>query len=129
MTKGEAYKRYYEANKEMICERNRERRKAKAEAPKTPAEIEKIAEERHAKYIRQKTNKNNALVQEAITSVPALKATLLPMINPWIMRTITAKKLKQVLEQMKGEWSGDAPSANPSPNTASPETQNIITAK
>ena len=69
MTKGEAYKRYYEANKERILERNRERNRVARERLRdegTETEKEKERERQRLSYHRRKAvDIGSTLIKEA----------------------------------------------------------------
>ncbi len=69
MTKGDAYKAYYEANKERILEANKERAKEKREklreAPEE--EKEKVREKQRAKTERRRLAHYTAALEELAT--------------------------------------------------------------
>jgi hypothetical protein len=87
-------------------------------------------EKRVAKYIRSKIKKNTVILQKAIAEAcPPMRLRYSGLNNDEVLGTLTEKKLVKLIDAMKkGVWYGNAPSTRQSPNTALPETQNIITA-
>ena len=88
-------------------------------------------EKRVAKYTRSKITKNKVIIEKAIADAcPPMRLRFSGLNNDEVLGTLTEKKLVKLIDAMKrGVWYGNEPSVKPSPNTALPETQNIITAR